>query len=228
MRFELEQTNRGASDDELLEDLRRCAAHFKSDTVTPTQYRQLGRFNEGRFAKRFGSWATALELAGLVRSRAATASDDELFENLRDLWIELGRQPRYRELRRPHSRYSFKAYLNRFGSWSSTLNAFVEWAAADSDSAQVDDTVADQTERETTPAARRRTSRGITERQRFRILVRDGLRCLACGASPLRTPGVELHVDHIVPWSDGGETVDDNLQVKCSRCNLGKGAAFRA
>ena len=35
-------------------------------------------------------------------------------------------------------------------------------------------------------------------------------------------PGVELKVDHVVPWSDGGETVLDNLQLLCQKCNGGK------
>jgi 5-methylcytosine-specific restriction endonuclease McrA len=74
--------------------------------------------------------------------------------------------------------------------------------------------------------AKRRTCREISDRQRFRILVRDGFRCRSCGASPLAKPGVELHVDHVLPWSKGGETVDENLATKCKKCNLGKGNAF--
>jgi 5-methylcytosine-specific restriction endonuclease McrA len=31
-----------------------------------------------------------------------------------------------------------------------------------------------------------------------------------------------LHVDHIKPWSHGGETIEDNLQTLCATCNLGK------
>jgi 5-methylcytosine-specific restriction endonuclease McrA len=34
--------------------------------------------------------------------------------------------------------------------------------------------------------------------------------------------GVTLHVDHIVPVSRGGLTLDDNLQTLCQECNLGK------
>ncbi|MCI5815572.1 HNH endonuclease [Ruminococcus sp.] len=43
-----------------------------------------------------------------------------------------------------------------------------------------------------------------------------------CGRSPSTTIGLELHIDHIIPWSMGGETVIDNLQTLCSDCNLGK------
>ena len=72
----------------------------------------------------------------------------------------------------------------------------------------------------------RRTKREISERLRFSILLRDGFRCHACGRSPLNSPGVELHVDHVIPWSQGGETLKDNLITKCKECNLGKGNAF--
>ena len=32
----------------------------------------------------------------------------------------------------------------------------------------------------------------------------------------------EMHADHIIPWSQGGKTVPDNLQMLCSHCNLMK------
>ncbi|MBM3581177.1 MAG: HNH endonuclease [Alphaproteobacteria bacterium] len=54
------------------------------------------------------------------------------------------------------------------------------------------------------------------------MLKRDDFRCRACGANPPTSPGLRLHVDHIVPWSKGGETIMDNLQTLCERCNLGK------
>ena len=32
--------------------------------------------------------------------------------------------------------------------------------------------------------------------------------------------------DHIVPWSKGGKTLPDNLQMLCARCNQEKGGAL--
>jgi hypothetical protein len=55
---------------------------------------------------------------------------------------------------------------------------------------------------------------------RFKVLRRDGFTCTYCGRRP---PDVELHVDHEVPHSAGGETVIDNLRTACRDCNLGKG-----
>ena len=54
---------------------------------------------------------------------------------------------------------------------------------------------------------------------RYRILARDRT-CRLCGAGPSDFP---LHVDHIVPRSKGGSSNEDNLQVLCQRCNVGKG-----
>ncbi|MFH1654455.1 MAG: HNH endonuclease [Pseudomonadota bacterium] len=59
-----------------------------------------------------------------------------------------------------------------------------------------------------------------------KILVRDEERwgknnfaCVQCG---MRPPSVELHIDHIKPWSKGGKTEMKNLQTLCSKCNIGK------
>ena len=65
-------------------------------------------------------------------------------------------------------------------------------------------------------------SRDPSTRLRFEVLFRDKFTCRFCGASPTKDPSVTLHIDHIVPWSKGGETALDNLQTLCSKCNLGK------
>jgi len=41
-----------------------------------------------------------------------------------------------------------------------------------------------------------------------KILMRDGFACKSCGRSPSKELGTELHVDHIIPWSKGGESVE--------------------
>ncbi len=231
MKFELEESLRGAPDEELLEDLRRSAKTLGRETITMAEYEEVGKTHPSTIQRRFGSWPNALKLAGLQPSRSKIGiSDDELFENIKSLWISLGRQPRCTEVKAPNSLFSAGTYENRFGSWSKALGRFVEWVNSDSPS-QPQENVEEQSAADITtqtPSVKRRTRREISDRQRFRILVRDGFRCKSCGASPLIQPGVELHVDHILPWSKGGETTDDNLESKCKQCNLGKGNAFNA
>lgn len=68
----------------------------------------------------------------------------------------------------------------------------------------------------------RNTKRTPSMSLRFEVLKRDNFKCCYCGASPAKNVAVELHVDHIYPWSKGGETTLNNLQTLCSKCNVGK------
>jgi hypothetical protein len=56
---------------------------------------------------------------------------------------------------------------------------------------------------------------------RYRVLEQAHGRCVACGNGV--RDGARLHVDHIVPYSQGGRTEESNLQALCDKCNLGKG-----
>lgn len=60
----------------------------------------------------------------------------------------------------------------------------------------------------------------MTPTLRYQILLRDNFRCQICGASA--KDGAKLHVDHIIPVSKGGKTIESNLQTLCDRCNFGK------
>lgn len=207
-------SNAPVSDDALIADLQRVAQSLSSNTVPQKLYDAVGAFHYSTIMRRFGSWNEALRLAGLAISNEIYIADERLFENLLVLWQHLGRQPRRSELSSPPSVFSQGPYNRRFGSWTASLEAFVNYA---NESGAESSTV--QSGVETT---RRTTGRDPSLRLRWHVLQRDRFTCCACGASPALTPGVELHVDHIVPWSRGGETILKNLQTLCSVCNLGK------
>jgi hypothetical protein len=133
MKFELEESLRGAPDEELLEDMRRSAEALVRETITIAEYEERGKAHPSTIQRRFGSWPKTLKLAGLQPSRSKIGiTDDELFENIKSLWISLGRQPRYSEVRAPSSQFSAGTYENRFGSWSKALGGFVAWVNSDS------------------------------------------------------------------------------------------------
>ena len=60
----------------------------------------------------------------------------------------------------------------------------------------------------------------ITLTLRRRIIERDGLHCVYCDED---LSSAEIHMDHVIPESQGGETNYNNLQVTCRKCNLAKG-----
>lgn len=63
----------------------------------------------------------------------------------------------------------------------------------------------------------RRGRRHVPSRVRQTVMSRDRT-CRSCGSAH------DLTLDHIVPYSRGGQDTTDNLQVLCRACNSRKGA----
>lgn len=64
----------------------------------------------------------------------------------------------------------------------------------------------------------------MTSKLRQHIKERDKFTCRQCGISIAQEPHLLLEIDHIIPVSKGGLTVEDNLQTLCWRCNRSKGS----
>lgn len=219
MKFELSPNNRGLSDEELLSDVNKVAKELGKESVTLDEYNERGLVHSTTLTRRFGSWFKVLSLAGLKKSRSLlNIPDEELFKNLEEVWAKLGKQPSYTDMQRPLSEYSAGTYENRFGSWRKALEKFVDFI---NDEGQFSSEVMPENNVGET-AARHKTKRSINWRLRFLVMRRDNFKCKICGISPAADPKIVLHVDHIKAWANGGETVMENLQTLCSKCNIGK------
>jgi HNH endonuclease/Homing endonuclease associated repeat len=203
------------SNAELLADLQRVAALLppSDNFVTIEKYVEHGKFDPTTISRRFGTWNKGLLAASLSISNEFY-SDEQLFENLLVVWQHYGRQPRRSELARQPSIVSQGPYNRRFGGWTAALEAFVSYA----NSAEIESPTSSSAD---ALPNRRIGGRDPSLRLRWKVLQRDRFTC-KCGRSPATTAGIELQVDHIIPWSKGGETVIENLQTLCSICNLGK------
>ena len=62
----------------------------------------------------------------------------------------------------------------------------------------------------------------MTRKMREHIKERDNFTCCNCGNSTYIEPNLLLEIDHIIPVSKGGCTVEDNLQTLCWKCNRSK------
>jgi len=218
MKFELNDFHRNTSDEELLNDLKAVSNIINKDTVTMEEYNQYGKYHSTTLTRRFGSWFLCLQKAQLQMSRSKIGiSNEALFDNIEKVWIKLGKQPSYSQMEE-YGEFSIGTYTKRFGGWRKALEAFVDYV--NSTEIKIDES--EPTSDTTSDVANHITRRDINLRMRFIVMKRDNFKCCMCGRSPATTPGLELHIDHIIPWSKGGETVIDNLQTLCSDCNLGK------
>jgi 5-methylcytosine-specific restriction endonuclease McrA len=213
LKFQLERVKgTPVSNDEIIADIRRVAELAGTRIVSQKLYLEMGKYDPTTASRRFGSWNQAVKVAGLDVANEFNYSDERLFENLMLLWEHYGRQPRRAELAKPPSQISQSAYNRRFRTWTNALERFVAYANSQD--------MRSPSQSET--ASGYRSNRDPSLRLRFRVLKRDNFSCRACGTSPALKPGLSLHVDHVMPWSLGGETVEENLQTLCEPCNLGK------
>lgn len=206
--------NAPVSEKEILDDLTRVAKEEETEKVSQRLYGEKGSFDVSTAIRKFGSWNKALEAAGLKTSNVLNVADEDLYKNILNLWEHLGRQPRRADLTNEISEYSQSPYNRRFSTWTNALQNFVVWANGE-ELAAPEATEIDNSQR--------KTGRDPSLRLRFKVMQRDNFTCKQCGASPAKDPSVELHIDHIIPWSKGGDTTFENLQTLCLPCNLGKG-----
>ncbi len=216
------------TNEDLLNNIKYVANYLSKETITTSEYKELGVYSISIILDRFGSWEETLRKAGLQDTGFIKRIDtDELLKEIERLWILLGRQPTTSDIKNGNSKYSLNSFTRRFGGWRNALKEFIEYVNSDgeiqtTEDKLVNETVINNSNSNQIKIKTRRTPRDINERLRFKVLKRDNFKCVYCGKSPATDSNVELHVDHIIPWSKGGETVIENLQTSCSKCNLGK------
>lgn len=66
--------------------------------------------------------------------------------------------------------------------------------------------------------------RSFSEAQKRRAYECQGHKCPCCVKNGIDKEYAynEMQGDHIIPWSQGGRTIDSNLQMLCQKCNNDK------
>jgi len=234
-----------ATNEQLIAEVQKIANQLGKEGVTWEEFRRYSTIkidpqSAGRL--RFGSWANFMKASGLRLSEdyRRRYSNEDYFENLLKVWTHHGRQPFRREVDEYPSTISAGAYEKRFGSWRKALEAFV--ARMNNDEAGPSDEakplenvlpekiaeiktpkIASKIEKSEKKIIKPEDRRGINLSLRYKVLSRDNFKCVRCGRSPATCLGIVLHVDHKEPFSKTGKTTLENLETKCSDCNIGKG-----
>lgn len=65
----------------------------------------------------------------------------------------------------------------------------------------------------------RRHSRSLSREVMLKVVRRDGQICQVCNR---HVPDNEIHFDHVIPHSRGGQATVENLRVLCATCNRKK------
>ena len=230
MSFSLDRTRIDrTSREEVLKELERVAAEhgYKSFGYREFNTSCSSTINANTVKRAFdGKWSlaiTALRERLSERGIKLTArdrnqhSDDELFAEMERIWLLVGQRPSRDEWNSSDPKISYNTARSRFGGWVNACVAFIECKMGHSFDEVPTHPVVGAPEKKKTVR-----SRSIPLKTRLTVLQRDNFCCVLCGRSPVTHFGVSLHIDHIQPFSKGGDHSADNLRVLCSDCNLGK------
>ena len=210
------------TNDELIKALQDYSRGQKIKHVASSSFCKWLGISETTIQRHFVSWSKFCQAAGLSSRYNRLVEKEDLLNNLDHVWSELGRQPRAKEMKQPLSSISISRYQKLFKrNWYEICLELLSWKSGVS---------IEEIERESRQISTiksenqipHRTNRSVSLSLRYEVLKRDNYRCVGCGATPALTPGTQLHIDHKLPWSKGGETELINLQTLCSDCNLGK------
>lgn len=209
------------------EDMQLVANKLNKEYITARDYKQFGKYDLSATFRKYGSWNIMLQKAGLKPTpyrlgKGKEITDEELFQDIERVWIKLGRQPTINDVKNGEFNFAQNTFTRRFGGWRGALEAFVHYINTD-DTESLNDTAVedrdiDSPNNNESPCYKHKTKREPSNRLKVQVLMRDGNRCRICGVAC--NDGIhKIHFDHIIPWSKGGETTLDNLQVLCSDCN---------
>lgn len=205
------------TDEDILEEIKSVMKKLGKSKLTIKEFDANAIINSSTVTRRFGKWNNALALAGADISNTFY-SDEELLSNIKDAWLKKGKQPSRRDMdNKELSIISSGTYLRHFGTWYKALESFIAYVSENDD-----DSLNEISENDNTSSIKHKTKRDPSDRLKVQVLMRDGNRCRICGVEC--SGGLHnIHFDHIIPWSKGGETTLENLQVLCSACNEAKG-----
>lgn len=69
----------------------------------------------------------------------------------------------------------------------------------------------------------RTISRNISREVQFKVFRRDNQVCQMCGRN---VPFDKINFDHIIPWSKGGSSDENNIRLLCGECNKSRNNNF--
>ena len=166
--------------------------------------------------RHFGSWGKALQAAGFRAQFAAKLNPRDMVTAFRDCWREHQSVPNPRRLGEHLEKHNYpfrtKAYQSFFGGLGRLAKLI-----AQVDSGQLLESKLYERHK---PVSR--LYQAVRPKLRRAVLIRDGYRCVKCGADPKIDKSVRLEVDHVIPGSRRGAATMENLQTLCFSCNQGK------
>jgi hypothetical protein len=133
------QPGRTKSNEQILQELRDVHKLLGGLAISGAEIAANSDISQSMLYRRFGSVSAALKKAGVEQvNHGRRYTEDEVLENLLNVWTHYGRPPTALEMDKLPSQVGKKTYISRYGGWRKALKAFVENANAEADSPTVE------------------------------------------------------------------------------------------
>lgn len=222
------------SREEMLQELEKVAEKHGYEEFGWRDFNLIANISASPIKKEFGSWKNALsELKKILQNKGLDLyprkvppnrihSNRDLFEEMERIWNILDHRPSKTEWGLLNPKISYNTYRQRFGGWREACLEFIEYKSSGIDSDDQKEDFVQTKANYQKKKYKQEDTRSIPLSIRLKVMERDNFRCVLCGRCPATDVGVKLHLDHIIPFSKGGKSTEENLQTLCQDCNLGK------
>jgi len=136
MKFELNKLPKGASDEELKNEVKRVAELISDTTISRIKFDELSKISSCWLRKKFGSWKNVLKLSGLEHRYSGKSvsekmkkqisqklSNVELIEELKRVAKLIGKDELSVSEFNKNSEIASNAIIRRFGNWTEGLKS---------------------------------------------------------------------------------------------------------
>jgi len=134
MKFELNKLPRGASDEEIKNEINRVAELIPDTIISAAKFDEFSKISSSRLRKKFGGWENVLKLCGLEHRYSGQPvsekmkkqigrnfSDIEIIDELKRISKHIGKTELSKAEFDDNSEISSYTIYRRFGSWSKGL-----------------------------------------------------------------------------------------------------------
>lgn len=220
--FRIDKARYQLRKDDVIKNLREYAEIHKNQRLTLKSYHEWdGKIcSKDTVWRMFGSWEAALEKSEIKGwYKRKIYSDDEVLDYFEKLWRWRGQKPSMNDFKKYNSEtgkmMGYDAIVRRYGNYKDFCRKFSDYKTG-----KIGKSVFNELKKKNSKKSKERSK--LTPRLRALVLARDDKTCRDCGASPRNDKKVVLHIHHIKPINQGGETILENLVTNCDQCNLGK------
>ncbi len=207
MKFELTKKD-SLSNEAIIDEIKSVMVKVGKTTLTMKEFDSIARINSSTVIRRLGKWNDIIKNIGGELNNVFY-SEEDLLSNIKEAWLKKGSQPTRRDMdNKELSSISSGTYLRHYKTWYGALEKFVQYIS----NTENEDNNIERIEQIDKTKIKHKTKREPSDRLKVQVLMRDGNCCKICGVTC--SEGLHnIHFDHIIPWSKGGETVLENLQT---------------